>query len=140
MAGARSLILITIDCWRADHAGFLGYSRPTTPFLDSLAGASFVFQNALAAGAPTYYSLPAILASRYPLAEGRDLLGLAPEETTLASVLQESGFATAAFCAANPYLSPRFGYDFGFDVFRDLLDSGTVEFAEEQGQPLPTPG
>jgi arylsulfatase A-like enzyme len=140
MAGARSLILITIDCWRADHAGFMGYSRPTTPFLDSLAGESFVFENALAAGAPTYYSLPAILASRYPLAPGRDLLGLAPEETTLASVLQESGFATAAFCAANPYLSSRFGYDSGFDLFRDFLDSGTVEFAEEQGfQPPPTP-
>src|SRR5205807_1912716 len=32
---ACSLILITIDCLRADHVGFLGYGRPTTPFLDS---------------------------------------------------------------------------------------------------------
>src|SRR4029077_11202711 len=114
MAATRSLILITIDCWRADHSGFLGYGRPTTPFLDSLASQSFVFRNAVAAGAPTYYSLPAILASRYPLAPGRDLLGLAPEESTIASVLQEAGFATAAFSAANPYLSARFGYERGF--------------------------
>ena len=133
MAAPRALILITVDCWRADHAGFLGYGRPTTPFLDSLAGHSFVFQNAVAAGAPTYYSLPAILASRYALAPGRDLLGLAPEESTIASVLQESGFATAAFSAANPYLSARFGYDRGFDVFRDFLDGGALEFAREQG-------
>lgn len=131
MPAPRALVLITIDCWRADHAGFLGYRRPTTPFLDSLASQSFVFQNAAAAGAPTYYSLPAILASRYPLAPGRDLLGLAPEETTIVSVLQESGFATAAFSAANPYLSTRFGYQRGFDVFRDFLNSGTLEFGAE---------
>src|SRR6185312_9740061 len=62
-----------------------------------------------------------MLASRYPLALGRDLLGIAPEESTLASVLQESGFATASFSAANPYISPRFGYHRGFDVFADFL-------------------
>jgi arylsulfatase A-like enzyme len=133
MAGPRSLILITIDCWRADHAGFLGYGRPTTPFLDSLAGQSFVFKNAVAAGTPTYYSFPAILASRYSLGPGRDLLGLAPEESTIASVLEESGFATAAFSAANPYLSARFGYDRGFQVFRDFLEGGRLEFASERG-------
>jgi len=82
---------------------------------------------ALVAGAPTYYSLPAILASRMPLALGRDVIGLAPGETTLASVLQEAGYATAAFTAANPYISPRFGYEQGFDVFEDFLDLGTSE-------------
>jgi arylsulfatase A-like enzyme len=133
--GPSSLILITVDCFRADHAGFLGYKRPTTPFLDSLAGQSLVFRNAIATGSPTYYSLPAILASRYPLALGRDLLGLAPDEITITSVLKERGFQTAAFLAANPYLSPRFGYDQGFDVFQDFLDDGTLEFTLEHGSP-----
>src|SRR5438876_12454557 len=118
----RSLILITIDCLRAGHVGFLGYGRPTTPVLDSLAAESFVFSNAMAAGAPTYYSFPAIMASRPPLALGRELIGVAPGETTLASTLQEAGYATAAFVAGNPYLSPRFGYDAGFDTFRDFLE------------------
>src|ERR1044071_3278850 len=99
----------------------MGYGRPTTPFLDCLAQESIVFLNATASGIPTYYSLPAILSSRYPLAFGRELLGLGPEETTLASVLQESGFATAAFSAANPYISPRFGYHRGFELFADFL-------------------
>ncbi len=133
MARPGSLILITVDCWRADHAGFMGYERPVTPFLDSLAGESFVFENAIVGGAPTYYSLPAILASRHALAPGRDLLGLAPEESTIASVLQEAGFATAAFSAGNPYVSARFGYDRGFEVFRDFLKDRAVEFASEQG-------
>ncbi len=120
--GTRSLVLITVDCLRADHCGFYGYSRPTTPFLDSLASESFVVPAAIVAGAPTYYSFPAILASRMPLALGRDVVGLAPGESTLATVLLESGYATGAFSAANPYLSPRFGYDQGFEVFRDFLD------------------
>jgi arylsulfatase A-like enzyme len=124
----RSLVLVTVDCMRADHVGFLGYQRFTTPFLDSLAGQSLVFRNAIAAGAPTYYSVPAILASRYPLGLGRDLLGLAPDESTITSVLKECGFQTAAFLAANPYLSERFGYHQGFDIFRDFLDGG-LEFS-----------
>ncbi len=118
----KSIILVTVDCLRADHAGFMGYDRPTTPFLDSLAKESFVFPAAIVAGAPTYYSFPAILASRYPLALGRDVLGLAPDESTLTSVLKEAGYATASFSAANPYITSRFGYQHGFDTFRDFLN------------------
>jgi arylsulfatase A-like enzyme len=118
----ESVILVTVDCLRADHVGFLGYERPTTPFLDTLAASSFVLP-AVVAGAPTYYSLPAIIASRYPLALGRDLIGLSPEEPTLASAFQQAGYATACFAAANPYISSRFGYDKGFDTFRDFLEA-----------------
>src|SRR5450631_3983319 len=98
MGTQKSIVLVTVDCLRADHVGFMGYDRPTTPFLDSLARESFVVPSAIVAGAPTYYSFPAILASRYPLALGRDLLGLAPGEPSLASVLKDAGYVTAAFC------------------------------------------
>lgn len=119
---SQSLVLITVDCLRADHCGFYGYARPTTPFLDSLISESIVVPTAVVAGAPTYYSLPAILASRMPLALGRDVVGLAPDEASLSTTLHEAGYATAAFSAANPYISARFGYDRGFEVFRDFLD------------------
>jgi arylsulfatase A-like enzyme len=122
MGTQKSIVLVTVDCLRADHVGFMGYRRSTTPFLDSLAAESFVFPAAIVAGAPTYYSFPAILASRYPLALGRDVLGLAPGEPSLASVLKRAGYATASFGAANPYISSRFGYEQGFDTFRDFLD------------------
>src|SRR5215813_13082416 len=107
----KSLVLITVDCLRADHVGFNGYSRPTTPFLDSLAKESFVLPAAIVAGAPTYYSFPAIFASRHPLALGRDLLGIAAGESSLATTLRQAGYATAAFSAGNPYISARFGYE-----------------------------
>jgi arylsulfatase A-like enzyme len=132
MATPRSLVLITVDCLRADHVGFLGYDRPTTPFLDALAEESFVIPTAIVAGAPTYYSFPAIMASRPPLALGRDVIGLAPGEPTLASALQQAGYATAAFAAGNPYLSQRFGYDTGFDTFHDFLN---LEMADASNGP-----
>ena len=118
----RSLVLVTVDCLRADHVGFLGYSKPVTPFLDSLAERSAVFADAIVAGVPTYFSFPAILASRYPLAFGRDILGIAPHEQTIASALKDAGYRTAAFVAGNPYLSSRFGYNQGFDTFHDFLN------------------
>jgi arylsulfatase A-like enzyme len=123
MATRKSLVLVTVDCLRADHVGFMGYNRPTTPFLDSLGAESFIVPAAIVAGAPTYYSFPAILASRHALALGRDLLGLAPRETNLASAFKQAGYATAAFGAANPYISSRFGYEQGFDTFHDFLDA-----------------
>jgi arylsulfatase A-like enzyme len=119
VSARKSVVLITVDCLRADHCGFMGCQRPTTPFLDGLAQQSFVFPTAIVAGVPTYYSFPAILASRYPLALGREVLGLAPEEENLASAFQQAGYATAFFGAGNPYLSARFGYNFGFDTFCD---------------------
>lgn len=130
----KSLVLVTVDCLRADHCGFNGYSRPTTPFLDTLAAESFVVPTAVIAGAPTYYSFPAILASRMPLALGRDVAGLAPGEETLATALREAGYATGAFSAANPYISPRFGYDQGFEVFQDFLafDLPSIQAVDER--------
>ena len=123
MAARKSVVLVTVDCLRSDRVGFLGHDCATTPFLDSIARESCVVPAAIAAGSPTYYSFPATFASRPPLSLGRDILGLAPGEATLASVLRDAGFATAAFSAANPYISPRFGYDHGFDTFHDFLET-----------------
>lgn len=128
---SKSILLVTVDCLRADHVGFMGYARPTSPFLDTLAAESFVFPGAIVAGAPTYYSLPAILASRSPLALGRDVIGLAPGEATLPSTLMQAGYATAAFNAGNPYISARFGYEQSFDKFCDFLRGDAAPIPEE---------
>jgi arylsulfatase A-like enzyme len=128
------MLLVTVDCLRADHVGFMGYRSPTTPFLDSLAKESCAVPTAIVAGTPTYYSLPAIFASRFPLALGRDVLGIAPGEPTLTTVLREADYATASFAAANPYISPRFGLQQGFDRFRDFLERDA--FAAAPGSPV----
>jgi arylsulfatase A-like enzyme len=136
---AKSLILITVDCLRADHVGFMGYSRSTTPFLDELAAESLVLPNATVVGVPTYYSFPGIMASRFPLALGREVVGLAPGEPTLATVLQQAGFCTAAYVAGNPYLGGRFGYEHGFEVWQDFLSAGGTKSEDKAEQTKPSP-
>ena len=133
-AAPRSLVLITVDCLRADRLGRGGQSPPM-PFLDSLSKESFIFKNALASGIPTYNSLPALRASRYPLALGRDVIGLAPDENTIGSELQQAGFRTAAFVAGNPYICEAHGYGNGFDVFRNFLSAGEMDGPANQYLP-----
>jgi arylsulfatase A-like enzyme len=140
MAERKSVVLVTVDCLRADHCGFMGYRRPVTRFLDDLAAESFVFPSAIVAGVPTYYSLPGILASRYPLALGREVLGLAAQEKNLASTLKQEGYTTAFFGAGNPYLSARFGYDSGFDTFCDFLHADLSPLSDSVGNLSGAPG
>ncbi len=75
-----------------------------------------------------------------PLALGRDVVGLAPDEDALATTMQQAGYATAAFSAANPYISPSFGYDQGFDVFRDFLDFDAAATSNPDVAKLPLNG
>lgn len=117
----RHLILLTVDCLRADHLGAYGSSPSPTPYLDRLATESCLFERAVTAGLPTYNAFPALLASRFPLAFGRDTVGLLPGEATLATALGAAGFATAGFVAGNPYVSARERYNQGFEHFEDFL-------------------
>jgi arylsulfatase A-like enzyme len=130
-AGPRSLVLITVDCLRADRVATSRNQGAITPFLNSLADESFVFRNAYASGIPTYYSLPAVMASRYPLTLGRDVIGIAPGESTVATELKDRGFQTAAFIAGNPYISSAHGYSSGFEVFRNFLTTADIEFDQD---------
>jgi hypothetical protein len=58
-----SILLVTVDCLRADHVGAYGYKRPTTPNLDALAAEGVRFAHAYANGPMTIPSLPQILSS-----------------------------------------------------------------------------
>lgn len=137
MTARKSVLLVTVDCLRADHCGFMGYRQPTTPFLDGVAESSFIFPTAIVTGAPTYFSLPGILASRYPLSLGREVLGLAVHEQNLASVFKQQNYATGFFGAGNPYLSAQFGYDFGFDAFHDSLGGKLTPLAGKNARTAP---
>jgi arylsulfatase A-like enzyme len=110
-----NLILITVDCLRADHLGCLGYPERTTPNLDYLASTGILFSQAISVGSWTATSFIAILTSTYPLMYGGQLR-ITDSRTTVAQVLKEHGYHTAAF-HSNPWLSSYFGYHRGFDTF-----------------------
>lgn len=121
-----NIILITIDSLRADHLGCYGYSRPTSPNIDALAGESILFLNAFSNGPNTPHAFPAIMASRYPLMSNR--LGVFDAPITLAEVLNKNGYHTYGLNAGNPYLSRYFKYDRGFEVFFDYIDFEIPDF------------
>jgi arylsulfatase A-like enzyme len=112
-----NLILLTIDCLRADRLSCLGYSKKTTPNLDDLASGGALFTQAISVGPGTPTSFKAMFTSIYPLMYGGQLY-ITSSRTTLAQVLKEHGYHTAAF-HSNPWLSPYFGYHKGFDTFDD---------------------
>jgi len=114
-----NLILITVDCLRADHLSCLGYSRKTTPNLDYLAGGGALFTQAISVGPGTPTSFTAMFTSTYPLMYGGKLY-ITSQRTTMAEVLKEHGYHTAAF-HSNPWISSFYGYDRGFDTFDDSI-------------------
>jgi len=117
---SQHVLYITVDSIRADRVGFLGYDLPTTPRLDSLAQKGTVFTRAMASGIPTYFSFKSLLGGVYPLSRSSDL-GVPPAVTPLAEAFEQRGYQTAGFNAGNPWLTRSYGYDRGFDTFRDFL-------------------
>ena len=114
-----NLILITIDCLRADHLSCLGYSKRTTPNLDYLASNGALFTQAISVSDWTPQSFVAILTSTYPQMY-RGELHITNRRTTIAQVLKDHGYHTAAF-HSNPFLSSYHGYHKGFDTFDDSI-------------------
>ncbi len=115
-----NVLIITIDTIRADHLGFHGYQRPTSPRLDRLSAESVVFERAYSPIATTLPSHTSMFTGVYPhehgvlanIAEGRTYQRRADLQT-LPELFERAGYATRAVVAATP-LKPRFGLDAGF--------------------------
>lgn len=125
-------IVVVVDALRADHLGTYGYERATSPHLDALARDATRFDSALT---PAPWTLPAmgtLWTSLYPSVHGavrrsdeityvldrarfRPTGVLAEAHVTLAEVLREHGFATAAFIDGC-YPGKVFGFGQGFDL------------------------
>ncbi len=113
-----NVILIVIDTLRADHLGCYGYSRNTSPFIDSLAEEGIIFQQMLAQTSWTRPGTASILTGLYPKHHGantRDDL-LAEEILLLPEILKKQGFHTAAFMT-NVNTGQEQGFGQGFDEF-----------------------
>jgi arylsulfatase A-like enzyme/Flp pilus assembly protein TadD len=119
-----NVIFITVDTLRADHLGCYGYAAIQTPNIDQLARASTRFA---AVYTPVPVTLPAhaaLFTGAYPMATGmHDFSGnkLPANIPTLAKVLRDNGYATAAFIGS-AVLDSRFGLNQGFDTYFDHFD------------------
>ncbi len=119
-----NILLITMDTLRADHLGCYGYFRDTSPNLDAFAKEAIVFDRAVSPMATTFPTHVSIMTGVHPLEHGYTsntrLLDASfvssPELRTVAEVLKEHGYATAAFVSAAPVRDAT-GLDAGFDHY-----------------------
>lgn len=128
-----NIIYIMVD--DLGYADLSGYGRKNyqTPHLDKLASQGIKFTNAYAAGALCTPTRTAFMTGRYPArtsvglweplrGNAKDsLVGLKPEETSVATLLKKAGYSTALIGKWHlgflPEFSPRkngFDYFFGF--------------------------
>jgi arylsulfatase A-like enzyme len=134
-----NILLITLDTTRRDHLGAYGYALPTSPNLDRLAADGVVYSNAYAVSSWTMPTHASIFTGKYPSVHGATYdpkgplnLGegigeryggyrarpIAENETTLAQVLSDAGYATGGVIAG-PWLLSRFRLGKGFEHYDD---------------------
>jgi arylsulfatase A-like enzyme len=120
-ASGYDVVLITLDTTRADHLGSYGYAAASTPNLDRLAREGIRFADAVSPAPLTLPSHATILTGLDPQNHGVRQNGqfrLDPSRVTLAEVLKEKGYETAAFVSGF-VLDSRYGLSQGFDLYDD---------------------
>jgi len=121
----KNVLLITLDTLRADYLGCYGKTDIETPNLDRLAAEGVRFDHAVVQVPLTTPSHASILTGAYPPKHQiRDVGGFILDEKipTLAGVMEEHGFQTAAFVAAS-VLHHRYGLNRGFETYSDKMSS-----------------
>lgn len=115
----NDILFVTIDSIRADRLQGPETSE-IAPNLHSIAEQGLTCDHAYANGIPTYFAFKSLLGGIHALSCERGI-GLPQEIRSLPEILSEAGYTTAGFNAANPWLTPEYGYDRGFDHFEDFL-------------------
>jgi arylsulfatase A-like enzyme len=124
--GRWNVVVVMVDTLRADHLGAYGYGRPTSPSFDALAAESYLFTDARAQSSCTFPSVNSLLTSRQPaqfLGQPGGALGIPVGVPSLAEILVERGFSTAAVSASMVVrktptrFNPAGGFGRGFGRF-----------------------
>ncbi len=117
------VILISVDTLRADHLSCYQPGRAPTPHIDGLAKGGTLYSQASTPFPLTLPAHAALLTSTYPFANGVEDNGvpLPASAVTLAAVLKNAGYRTAAFVGSF-VLDRRFGLSPGFDVYEGPID------------------
>lgn len=123
-AGAPNVLLIILDTVRADELGTYGYSRPTTPSIDSLAARSVVFESAIATAPWTLPSHGGMFTGRYAATLNADYKApLDRRDSTLAEMLGRRGYETVGVVGNVAYASWESGLARGFHEYFDFQRS-----------------
>jgi arylsulfatase A-like enzyme/Tfp pilus assembly protein PilF len=123
--GGLNVLVVVIDTLRADRLGCYGYQKARTPVADSLAESGVLFSRAFCNQPITLPSHATIFTGTHPAYHGvhdNGLFRLPEQAVTLAEILKDSGFTTAAIISSF-VLHRQFGLDQGFDHYDDRLSN-----------------
>ncbi|MCP4631649.1 MAG: sulfatase [candidate division Zixibacteria bacterium] len=114
-----NILLIVVDTLRADHLGYNGYEKNTSPNIDLFSKECMVFKNAYSQSGWTFPSFCTIFTSLHPREHGAVTWDtkLNQEIITLPEVLQENGYTTYGYPSLFR-LNKESGIAQGFDHFR----------------------
>ena len=133
LAPPQNVVVLLVDTLRADHLGTYGYERDTSPAIDALAERGTVFNSAYSVSNWTTPAIKSIFTGRTPQALMHDArheiasrVPLPTELTTLAELLREGGYRTAAL-VDHPGIKPWGQYDQGFEHYSMLYEGGVPD-------------
>ena len=114
-----NVLFVLVDTVRADHVGFYGYERDTTPAMDEIARHSVVFRHAYAQANNTPRSMPSIFSSRFPseihwLRKDRNYPKLKDAEYLMGEAFSDAGYRVEAE-TSHHYFQAKRNIQQGFD-------------------------
>jgi arylsulfatase A-like enzyme len=124
LAPQAPVVLVVNDTMRRDRLGVYG-GLARTPVFDAFANENLRFDHAYSQAPWTRPAIASLFTGLYPAQHGVGMergeerkrpRALAPEIATLAELLRDAGYRTAAF-VSNPWMEERFGFDQGFDLY-----------------------
>lgn len=135
-----NVIFIMADTLRADHLGFMGYSRNTSPNLDGMAARALLFKRHYATSPSTAFSVASMLSGLYPPQiawekpkSAKDFV-MAPANRLLTDYLSAAGW----FCGAvtDAWINAHMvGLGEHFDSFKPLYPRKKWKTAAKNASP-----
>ena len=118
ICASANIVVCCIDAARADHIGWNGYDRPTTPEIDKLASEGVRFENAVTDATYTLAACASLFTGQYPDTHGASgvKMRIPRELTTLPEACRAAGMRTAVFSASGVIIPPH-GFRDGVDHF-----------------------
>ncbi len=128
----RAVVLVSLDTLRADYLGLYDYAQfATSPYLDSFAAESVVFDNSIVVEPWTLTSHMSLMTGLFPQHHGvAPEVDLADGIETLAGRMRDAGYATAAFTDGG-WMRDKWGLARGFDTYSGKKRRGFPAVLEE---------
>lgn len=123
-----NVLIIVVDCLRADHLGIYGYKRATSPTIDTFSNKAVRFDLAITQATWTLPSITTLMTGLYPHAHRVHFPNIKiPAGYDLVSeMFDRAGWITGGIVACT-YASKELNFNQGFDFFDQSLGFGAAK-------------